>query len=215
MLRAITRDIIPMVWRADRFAPRGFGRAFNHTEGHSHSRSPTGGERLLQYWQERLAPQHRGPALLWSARGAEALNDSEVKDLLHTAVRLRQGRVAGVLPEQVHPSSCSTLVMRQGSNVMSWRNSPSRFFQLCCCSPHRHGCKYAIVATAVSAVQVVAVLMSFYSHAMPQLEDKARFFELLCRDFGTQRALSATLLCCAAFLVEIQSCRAAVMFCTV
>ena len=64
------------------------------------------------------------------------------------------------------------------------------------------------------AVQVVAVLMSFYSRAMPELEDKARFFELLCRDFGTQRALSATHLCCAASAVTIQSCRAAVTFCT-
>ena len=159
MLRTITRDIIPVVWRANRFAPRGFGRAFSHTEGHSHSRSPIGGERLLQYWQERLAPQHRGPALLWSARGAEAINDSEVKDLLHTAVRLRQGRVAGVLPEQVHPSSCSTLV-RQGSNVISWRNSPSRFFQLCCCSPHRHGCKYAQAATAISSARCRWLLCS-------------------------------------------------------
>ena len=126
MLRAITRDIIPVVWRADRFAPRGFGQALQHTEGHLHSRSPIGGERLLQYWQERLAPQHRGSALLWNARDAEAFKDSEVKDLLHTAVRLRQGRVAGVLPEQVHPSSCSTLV-RQGSNVMSGATAQAGF----------------------------------------------------------------------------------------
>jgi len=45
-------------------------------------------------------------------------------------------------------------------------------------------------------VQVVSVLMAFYRQAAPRPLDKARFFGLLCRDFGTQRAPPSTALFC-------------------
>ena len=61
------------------------------------------GERLLQYWQSRLARstggEQAGPH--WDGAQAQAFSSSDVRELLATAVRLRQGRVAGVLPEQV------------------------------------------------------------------------------------------------------------------
>ena len=42
-----------------------------------------------------------------SAHGkAAGFGDAEVRDLLHTALRLRQGRVSTVMPQQVSGSSC-------------------------------------------------------------------------------------------------------------
>jgi hypothetical protein len=61
------------------------------------------GERLLHYWQNRLGRstggEQAGP--IWDGAHAQAFSSLDVRELLATAVRLRQGRVAGVLPEQV------------------------------------------------------------------------------------------------------------------
>jgi len=61
------------------------------------------GERLLHYWQNRLGRSAGGEqaGALWDGAHAQAFSSSDVRELLATAMRLRQGRVAGVLPEQV------------------------------------------------------------------------------------------------------------------
>lgn len=60
------------------------------------------GQQLLQYWQGLLGDtdqEHTGSLLTESAKSKWRIED--IRDLLHTAIRVRQGRVSGVLPEQL------------------------------------------------------------------------------------------------------------------
>lgn len=122
-------------------------------------------EQVLQYWQRELLCNHSESSTLdvWSKEGAK------VRELVTVAVRLRQGKVAAVLPEEVGQS-----LSAQDTALM----------QAACISrrvPLAHG-------GLTGLLQVLALLMTFY-RTLPGLEDKTRFFHLLCRDFGTQRAL--------------------------
>ena len=60
-------------------------------------------EQVLHYWQrELLCNQSEGRTLdVWSEEGAK------VRELVNVAVRLRQGKVAAVLPEEVGQSLCT------------------------------------------------------------------------------------------------------------
>lgn len=60
------------------------------------------GQQLLQYWQSLLGDtdqEHAGSLQAESAKSKWKTED--IRDLLHTAIRVRQGRVSGVLPEQL------------------------------------------------------------------------------------------------------------------
>lgn len=60
------------------------------------------GQQLLQYWQGLLGDtdqEHAGGLQTESAKSKWKTED--IRDLLHTAIRVRQGRVSGVLPEQL------------------------------------------------------------------------------------------------------------------
>ena len=60
------------------------------------------GQQLLQYWQGLLGDtdqEHAGGLQTESARSK--WKTENIRDLLHTAIRVRQGRVSGVLPEQL------------------------------------------------------------------------------------------------------------------
>ncbi len=60
------------------------------------------GQQLLQYWQGLLGDtgqEHAGRLQTESAKPKWKTED--IRDLLHTAIRVRQGRVSGVLPEQL------------------------------------------------------------------------------------------------------------------
>ena len=84
------------------------------------------GEQVLKYWQ----------ALLGDSDGAESKADrdhvrtdrktDDIRDLLHTAIRVRQGRVSGVLPEQL--MSTFVQVYHKAMNA----EDRLRLFQLLC-----------------------------------------------------------------------------------
>lgn len=60
------------------------------------------GQQLRQYWQGLLGDtdqEHAGSLQTESAKSKWKTED--IRDLLHTAIRVRQGRVSGVLPEQL------------------------------------------------------------------------------------------------------------------
>ena len=84
-------------------------------------------QQLLQYWQGLLGDtdqKHAGSLQTGSAKSKWKTED--IRDLLHTAIRVRQGRVSGVLPEQL----VSTFVQ-----VYQRTMSPGdrlRLFQLLC-----------------------------------------------------------------------------------
>ena len=60
------------------------------------------GQHLLQYWQDLLGNVDRTDGLNSNRHQAKIeWKTEEVRDLLHTAIRVRQGRLSGVLPEQL------------------------------------------------------------------------------------------------------------------
>ena len=132
-------------------------------------------EHVLHYWQSELFRNQRdhssgGTLDVWSEEGAS------VRELVNVAVRLRQGKVAAVLPEEVGRSLC--LLGVAGTLPVTSKQT---------------ACTANIFLVAhdslAGLVQVLALLMTFY-RTLLSVEDKTRFFHLLCRDFGTQRAHS-------------------------
>ena len=85
------------------------------------------GQQLLQYWQGLLGDTGQEHAAILQTESAKSKWKTEdIRDLLHTANRVRQGRVSGVLPEQL----VSTFVQ-----VYQRTMSPGdrlRLFQLLC-----------------------------------------------------------------------------------
>ena len=85
------------------------------------------GQHLLEYWQDLLGSLDSTDGPISSTNQAnKAWKTDQVRDLLHTAIRVRQGRVSGVLPEQL----MSTFVQ-----VYQKAMSPEdhlRLFQLLC-----------------------------------------------------------------------------------
>ena len=85
------------------------------------------GQHLLEYWQDLLGnlDSTDGP----NSKRNQAKNEwktEEVRDLLHTAIRVRQGRVSGVLPEQL--MSTFVQVYQKAMNP----EDHLRLFQLLC-----------------------------------------------------------------------------------
>ena len=95
-----------------------------------HARTKTDlskGQHLLEYWQDLLGNLDRTDGL--NSNTDQAKNEwktEEVRDLLHTAIRVRQGRVSGVLPEQL----MSTFVRVYQKAMTS--EDHLRLFQLLC-----------------------------------------------------------------------------------
>ena len=60
------------------------------------------GDKLLSYWQDVLSPERRrGPSSGPVAAASHHHTELDVKKLMQTALRVRQGRVPGLLPEQM------------------------------------------------------------------------------------------------------------------
>ncbi len=60
------------------------------------------GDKLLGYWQDVLTPEgHSRLSTGPSATDPQSYTEADVKRLMQTALRVRQGRVPGVLPEQM------------------------------------------------------------------------------------------------------------------
>ena len=89
----VTRSLCPIT-----AAPVTDGIRYNSSETQTHQQ--TKGQQLLRYWQGLLGTaddQHASD--LQSAKST--WKTESIKDLLHAAIRVRHGRVSGVLPEQL------------------------------------------------------------------------------------------------------------------
>ena len=64
------------------------------------TRQETKGQQLLRYWQGLLGTSDDQHAADLKA-AKPAWKTESIKDLLHAAIRVRHGRVSGVLPEQL------------------------------------------------------------------------------------------------------------------
>lgn len=85
------------------------------------------GQQVLQYWQALLG-NSGGANVSKSNRNHVTANrkTEDIRDLLHIAIRVRQGRVSGVLPEQL--MSTFVQVYRKAMNA----EDRLRLFQLLC-----------------------------------------------------------------------------------
>lgn len=95
---------------------------------HARSKSELSkGQQLLGYWQDLLGNLDGtdGPRSDENQAKTE-WNTEDVRDLLHTAIRVRQGRVSGVLPEQL----MSTFIQIYQKAMTP--DDHSRLFQLLC-----------------------------------------------------------------------------------
>ena len=60
------------------------------------------GQRLFDYWQSLLGNvNHTNSCVSTGGHPKPGWQIEDIRDLLHTAIRVRQGRVSGVLPEQL------------------------------------------------------------------------------------------------------------------
>lgn len=79
------------------------------------------GQQVLQYWQVLL-----GNSDCADASKRHHVKTEDIRELLHTAIRVRQGRVSGVLPEQLMFTFVQ--VYRKAMNA----EDRLRLFQLLC-----------------------------------------------------------------------------------
>lgn len=98
-----------------------------HNSNESPSEQQNNGRQLLEYWQGLLGnteQQHAGTSKANSAKSRWTTEN--IRDLLHAAIRVRQGRVTGVLPEQL----VSTFVQVYQSTMNA--DDRLKLFQLLC-----------------------------------------------------------------------------------
>ena len=66
----------------------------------SHADEQTNLQQLLKYWQGLLGNEDH-PHVARSNQAKSSWRNEDIKNLLHTAIRVRHGRLSGVLPEQL------------------------------------------------------------------------------------------------------------------
>lgn len=103
---ACARIELPTLWRAKSQLATDFTPCVslkNVRHEHSGDEAPQqskGADQLLQYWHGLLSSgEHQGTAKASPAKASWDTKD--LQDLLHAAIRVRHGRVSGVLPEQL------------------------------------------------------------------------------------------------------------------
>ena len=100
-----------------------------HTVRYAHfdSSKQNKGQELLEYWQSllgKLDHSHAQPAT--GKQTGWQTEAEDIRDLLHAAIRVRQGRVSGVLPEQLMSTFVQVYEKAMGSK------DRLKLFQLLC-----------------------------------------------------------------------------------
>lgn len=114
------------------------------------------GQQLLEYWQGLLGVSAAQPSVSQATQSMTALKTESIRGLLHTAIRVRQGRVSGVLPEQL----LSTFIQVY-QNAMG-PNDRLKLFHVICDDfgvQGVHGCNAGIYLCRI------AMLLRHYSNA--------------------------------------------------